>query len=162
MSNPTIMENLQTALSMELAAVLQYQLHGHVAEDWGLDKLAAKMREEMEEELGHADGYIRRIMFLGGDPVLQSAKTPRRADTIADMIEADLADEQDAIKFYGASARGANEAGDIGTRRLFENTLLDEEGHKAWLETQLALLKRLGEPTFCAMQISDEPAVSET
>ena len=59
-----VIENLQTALSMELAAVNQYLLHALVADDWGLDRLAAKMREEMQEELGHAEQYARRIVFL--------------------------------------------------------------------------------------------------
>jgi bacterioferritin len=98
-------------------------------------------------------------MFLGGDPALKPAKTPARAQSVADMFSADLADEEDAIKFYTRSAQAAEKAGDLGTRRLFENTALDEEGHKDWLETQLALLERLGEPAYLARQISsDDPA----
>ncbi|MDH3665183.1 MAG: ferritin-like domain-containing protein [Alphaproteobacteria bacterium] len=128
-------------------------LHALVAEDWGLGKLAAKMREEMLEEFGHAEEYARRIVFLKGDPELKPAKTPQRAQSLADMFEADLRDEQDAVKFYINAARAANEAGDIGTRNLFERTSLDEEGHMAWLELQLSLLKRMGEPAFTAMQI---------
>ena len=42
-------ENLQTALSMELTAIQQYLLHTHVFGDWGLDRLAERMREEMGE-----------------------------------------------------------------------------------------------------------------
>ena len=69
----TSIENLQTALSMELTAVHQYLLHAHTLEDWGIDKLAARMREEMQEELGHAGAFIDRIMFLGGVPKLEAA-----------------------------------------------------------------------------------------
>ena len=152
-NNTETLKNLQTAVSMELAAVNQYLLHALVAEDWGLGKLAAKMREEMLEEFGHAEEYARRIVFLKGDPELKPAKTPQRAQSLADMFEADLRDEQDAVKFYINAARAANEAGDIGTRNLFERTSLDEEGHMAWLELQLSLLKRMGEPAFTAMQI---------
>lgn len=152
--DPKVLEHLQTALSMELAAVHQYLLHAHVAEDWGLDRLAAKMREEMHEELDHADEFMRRIMFLEGTPEMKAAKTPQRAQAIADLFEADLRDEQDAIKFYTQAARAAREAEDIGTRDLFENTVIDEEGHMTWLETQLNLIKRLGEPVYLSMQIS--------
>jgi bacterioferritin len=148
-----VLKKLQTALSMELAAVNQYLLHALVTEDWGLDKLAAKMREEMQEELGHAEEFARRIVFLGGDPELNAAKIPHRAQALADMFEADLRDEQEAITFYTDAARTANEAGDIGTRNLFERTALDEEGHMSWLELQLSLMKRMGEPAFVAMQI---------
>lgn len=152
-SNAKVLENLQTAVSMELAAVNQYLLHALVAEDWGLGKLANKMREEMLEETGHAEEYARRIIFLKGDPELKAAKTPNRAQALSDMFEADLRDEQEAIKFYTEAARNADEAGDIGTRELFERTALDEEGHMSWLELQLSLLKRMGEPAFIAMQI---------
>lgn len=38
-------ENLQTALSMELTAVHQYLLLAQTLADWGIDKLAARMRE---------------------------------------------------------------------------------------------------------------------
>ena len=69
------------------------------------------------------------------------------------MFEADLRDEQDAMKFYTQAARAADEAGDIGTRDLFERTALNEEDHMAWLKLQLSLLKRMGEPAFIAMQI---------
>lgn len=152
-------ENLQQAIGMELAAVNQYMLHAHVLEDWGLDLLAVKMRAEMHEELGHAQEYIRRIMFLKGDPVLKPAKVPQRAQTLADMFSADLADEDGAIRFYSEASRLAAESGDIGTRMIFERIVLDEEGHKAWLELQLDLLKRMGEPAFVAKHMSLEAPV---
>ena len=44
-----VIKDLQKGLSMELSAVNQYLLHALITEDWGLDKLAAKMREEMQE-----------------------------------------------------------------------------------------------------------------
>jgi len=150
------LDDLQTALSMELAAVNQYLLHAYVLEDWGLNRLAAKMREEMHEELGHAQSYVGRIMFLKGDPEVKAAKTPQRAQSLKDMFEADLADEEDAIKFYTKAANAAAEAGDIGTRTLFEKIVLDEEGHKAWLELQLDLLQRIGEATYIARHMDVE------
>ncbi|MFQ5626275.1 MAG: bacterioferritin [Methyloligellaceae bacterium] len=152
-ANAKVIKDLQTGLSMELAAVNQYLLHALITEDWGLNKLAAKMREEMQEELGHVEGYAQRIIFLKGDPELTAAKPPHRAQALEDMFEADLRDEQDAVKFYTEAARRADEAGDIGTRDIFERTAMDEEGHAVWLEQQLSLLRRMGEPAYLAMQI---------
>ncbi|MCV2892081.1 MAG: bacterioferritin [Sulfitobacter sp.] len=151
--NAQTLENLQKAISMELAAVNQYMLHVLTTEDWGLDKLATKMRAEMLEELGHAEEYSRRLVFLGGTPKLQAAKVPARAQSLEEMFNSDLVDEKEAITFYTMAARQAGEAGDIGTRNLFERTALDEEGHMSWLELQLSLLKRMGESAFTAMQI---------
>lgn len=156
-----VLENLQTALSMELAAVNQYMLHALVADDWGLTKLAAQMREEMSEELGHAQQYAERIIFLNGDPKLEPEKVPARAQALKDMFEADLRDEKDAIKFYTQAAHAAAEAGDIGTRKLFENTALDEEGHMSWLELQISLIERMGEPTYIAMHVGDPEGQEE-
>ena len=151
--NAQTLKNLQKAISMELAAVNQYMLHVLTTEAWGLDRLATTMRAEMLEELGHAEGYARRMVFLGGNPELRAAKVPNRAQSLKNMFEADLEDEKDAISFYTEAARQAGEAGDIGTRNLFERTALDEEGHMSWLELQLSLLQRMGDPAFTAMQI---------
>lgn len=154
MSKDETIKNLQTALSMELTAAHQYQLHASVLTDWGMDRLAIKMREEMQEELVHSDDYISRIMFLKGKPNVVLAKTPTIADSLVNMFESDLADERDAIAFYTRCARQAGDAGDIGTRTLFERIAMDEEGHMAWLELQLDLLKRMGEPAYISKHIS--------
>lgn len=151
-------ENLQTALAMELTAVNQYLLHAHTLEDWGLDKLASRMREEMHEELGHAGQFIDRIMFLGGTPELSATKTPKMAKTLESLFEADKSEEKGAIDFYSKAAQDAADANDIGTRSLFETIVLDEEGHWEWLDRQLATLKRMGEPSFMSIYMSGESA----
>ncbi|UUV07185.1 MULTISPECIES: bacterioferritin [Ruegeria] len=154
MSNATTITNLQQALHMELTAAHQYQLHAHVLEDWGLDILAEKMRAEMQEELGHSDAFIERILFLGGVPELAFQKSPAAAGSLEDMFAADLKDETEAVDFYTKAALQAAEVGDVGSRTLFERILLEEEGHKDWLDTQLNLLKRLGEANFSAKFVS--------
>lgn len=148
------MKHLQKALRMELSAAHQYQLHAHVLDDWGLDKLAAQMRVEMQEELGHSDQYIERIMFLNGKPDLEFYKKPVQANSLVEMFRSDLADEKEAIEFYTLASQHAAKVGDIGTRTLFEKIVLDEEGHKAWLELQLSLIERLGEKAFSAKYVS--------
>ena len=149
------LENLQKALAMEMTAVHQYLLHAHVLDDWGLDVLATRMRQEMTEELDHASRFIDRILYLGGDPKVGAVKSADRADALEDMFKADLDEEKGAITFYSDAARAADEDRDIGTRILFEEILLDEEGHKDWLSRQLRLLRRMGEPTYTARNMSD-------
>lgn len=154
MSNSTTIDNLNKALQMEMTASHQYQLHAHVLDDWGLDRLAAKMREEQAEEIGHSDMFIERILFLKGNPEFAFANPPKRARNLADMFKADLADEEEAVEFYLRAAKQAYEENDVGTRTLFETIALDEEGHKAWLELQLELLERLGEQAYSAKLVS--------
>lgn len=143
-------ENLQRALSMELTATHQYQLHACVLDDWGMGLLADKMREELQEELGHSEEFLVRILFLKGDPQLTLQKTPVRANSLKDMFQTDLADEKQAIEFYTTASIQAAEDRDIGTRQLFERIAIDEEGHASWLELQLDLLERMGEPAYIA------------
>ncbi len=154
MANKKTLKNLQKALGMELTAAHQYQLHAHVLEDWGIDRLAGQMREEMQEELGHSDAFIERILFLNGDPELNFEKAPSRAQSLNDMFQADLEDEKGAIKFYTEAARDAADEGDIGSRVLFEKIALDEEGHMSWLTLQLDLIARMGEPAYISKHMS--------
>jgi bacterioferritin len=152
--NTKSIANLQKALAMELTAIHQYLLHAHTLDAWGLDKMATKMREELQEELGHAGAFIERIMFLGGDPRVEAAKTPKRAASLKAMFESDLAEEKGAVAFYTEAAEAASKDSDIGTRTLFERILLDEEGHIGWLELQLDLLERMGEPAYTARHMT--------
>lgn len=154
MNREETLRNLQAALAMELTAAHQYQLHAGVLTEWGMDRLASKMRDEMQEELGHSDEFLSRILFLKGKPNLVLAKTPEQAGSLVQMFESDLADEKEAITFYTSCAREAAEVGDIGTRTLFERIVLVEEGHMSWLELQLDLVKRMGEPAYISKHIS--------
>ena len=154
MNRAETLRNLQTSLAMELTAAHQYQLHASVLADWGMDRLAIKMRQEMQEELVHSDEFISRILFLKGEPKLVLAKTPAIAQSLVQMFESDLADESEAVTFYTSAACQAAEAGDIGTRALFERIVMDEEGHMAWLELQIDLVKRMGEPAYISKHIS--------
>jgi bacterioferritin len=150
MAKDRTLANLDTALQMEMSAAHQYQLHAHVLDDWGLTGLAETMRAEMAEEIGHSDRFIERILFLKGDPRIAFAQPPRRAGSLVEMFRADLADEEEAIAFYSRAARDADAEDDLGSRRLFEEIALDEEGHKAWLELQLDLIDRIGEANYSA------------
>ena len=47
--------------------------------------------------------------------------------------------------------------GDITSARLFEEILADEEHHIDYLETQLALLEKLGEALYVA-QLVEQPS----
>ena len=70
------------------------------------------------------------------------------------MFRSDLADEGDAIQFYTLAAQHAMKIGDIGSGTIFEQIVIDEEGHKSWLELQLSLIERLGEKSFSAKYVS--------
>ena len=139
-----IIERLNEALFLELGAVNQYWLHYRLLEDWGYLKLAKKEREESIEEMHHADKIIARIIFLEGHPNLQKVGALRIGQNVKEVLEADLAGEHDARASYKRSREICNEVGDYVTMKLFEELLIDEEGHIDFPETQLQLLEELG------------------
>jgi bacterioferritin len=161
MNNDTTLKNLNTALQMELTAAHQYQLHAHVLDDWGLDKLAEKMREEFAEETEHSNLFLERMFELGGGPEMAFASTPKIAGSLKDMFNMDLVDEREATDFYTKAAKSAYEAGDLKSKRLFETIAIDEVGHQSWLELQLSLLERIGEQNYASKYVSAGGAEQE-
>lgn len=153
---PKVIEYLNAALRSELTAVSQYWLHFRLQEDWGYGHLADKSRKESIEEMHHADRLIARIIFLEGHPNLQKLDSLRIGQTLRETLEADLAAEHDARALYIEARRYCDEVGDFVTRALFDELLVDEEGHIDFLETQLGLHDRLGEVVFG--QLNAKPA----
>ena len=139
-----VIERLNEALFLELGAVNQYWLHYRLLNDWGYTKLAKKERAESIEEMQHADKIIDRIIFLEGHPNLQQVAPLRIGQNVKEVLEADLAGEYDARTAYKASRDICHAAGDYVSMKIFEQLLIDEEGHIDFLETQLGLYDKLG------------------
>lgn len=150
----TVLEHLQTALTMELTAVNQYLLHAHVLEDWGLSRLGARMREEMAEEQGHAHRLLERILFLDGTPDVSKLNDVGQGNSLRGILEADLRDEYEARAYYTRAAEVAAEKSDLGTRELFRSLIADEEGHIDYIESQLNLIDLIGEAGYAQIQVS--------
>jgi bacterioferritin len=151
--DPKIIELLNKALKAELTAINQYFLHSRMFEDWGLEHLAKKEYEESIEEMQHADEIIKRILFLEGLPNLQDLGRLKIGETPREAIECDLALEQEAVPMYRDAVEYAEQARDYVSRDLFQKILSDEEGHIDFLETQLALIDRLGEQNYFQTQM---------
>jgi bacterioferritin len=139
-----VIERLNEALFLELGAVNQYWLHYRLLEDWGYGKMAKKEREESIEEMHHADRIVGRIIFLEGHPNMQTLAPLRIGQNIREVLEADLAGEYKAVESYSKSRVICHEEGDYVTMKIFEELLRDEEGHVDFLETQIALLDKIG------------------
>tara|TARA_B100000749_G_scaffold272670_1_gene254794 strand:- start:124 stop:609 length:486 start_codon:yes stop_codon:yes gene_type:complete len=146
-----VIERLNEALFLELGAVNQYWLHYRLTKDWGLTKLAEKERAESIEEMHHADKLIDRIIFLEGHPNLQTVAPLRIGQTVKEVLESDLAGEYEARNSYKESRDICHEAGDYVSMKLFEELMIDEEGHIDFLETQLDLLDSIGEQKYAQL-----------
>lgn len=141
---PKVLDYLNRGLRSELTAVNQYWLHYRILDDWGYKDLAKTWRKESIEEMGHADRFIERILFLEGFPNLQVLDPLRIGQTVKEILECDLAAEYDARSLYQEAATYSDSVGDKVSKNLFEALMADEEGHIDFLETQLNLVEQLG------------------
>ena len=139
-----VIEYLNRGLRSELTAINQYMLHSRKLEHWGINGLAAKEMQEATEEMGHADRFLRRILFLEGEPGMQELDPLRIGSDVRSILENDLAAEKDALALYREAAGYCEQARDYASRDLFTALLADEEGHHDYLETQLELVDSMG------------------
>lgn len=143
-----VLEYLNKALRIELTAVSQFWLHYRLQKDWGYGKLAKKMREESIEEMEHADKLIDRIIFLEGHPNLQTLDPLRIGENVRETLTCDLEAEMEAVKLYAEARKCCADAGDYASMHLFEELILDEQGHVDFLETQIGLLDEIGAQNY--------------
>jgi bacterioferritin len=155
--DPQVIDYLNRALKLELAAINQYWLHYRLLEDWGLKLLARKEREESVEEMHHADRLVERIIFLEGHPNLQTIAPLRIGQNVKEVLESDLAGEYDARTLYSEARDICHGAKDYVSMKLFEELLKDEEGHIDFLETQLELYESIGPQNYAQLQAAPAP-----
>ena len=150
---PEIIDLLNEVLTAELTAINQYFIHAKMLKNWGFTKLGAHVYAESIDEMKHADEVIERILFLDGIPNLQRYGKINVGETPKEQFELDLQMEYAAHERFNNGIAKAREAGDNGTREMLERMLISEEDHVDWLETQLDLIKRLGEERYLAEQM---------
>jgi bacterioferritin len=143
--NQKVIDTLNSLLAGELTAMDQYFVHSRVYEDWGLSKLYERIAHEMEDETGHADQMIKRILFLEGFPDLATREPLNVGKTVEDMLKNDLALEYAVVKNLKDAIALCETEKDFETRAMLVKQLEDtEEDHTHWLEQQLGLIDKIG------------------
>ena len=153
--NPKVVDYLNKALRHELTAVNQYWLHYRLLDNWGYKVLANQWRKESIEEMRHADKLIERIIFLDGNPNMQTLESLRIGQTVKEVLDRDLQAEMEARALYEEAATHCHSVKDYVTRELFEQLMHDEEHHIDFLETQIDLVAKLGLELYAQHQIGE-------
>jgi bacterioferritin len=151
--NDEVLTLLNLLLTNELTAINQYFIHAKMCENWGFERLGHKIREESIDEMRHADQVISRILFLEGVPNLQRYHKLHVGETVKEQLESDLQLEYAAITFLNQGIDTARKANDNASEDLFTRILVSEEQHADWLETQLELIRQVGEQNYHSQQI---------
>ncbi len=150
-----VIEFLNKALYNELTAINQYFLHAKMLKNWGLKELAEHEYKESIDEMKHADKLAERILFLDGLPNFQALGKLRIGENPRELLGCDLALEYDGLPVLREGIQYCESVGDYVTRQLFADILDSEEEHIDWLETQLALIDRIGEPNYLLTKLED-------
>ena len=151
--DPKVIEYLNEQLTAELTAINQYFLHAKMLKNWGLTELAEHEYKESIDEMKHADKLAERILFLDGLPNFQALGKLRIGENPRELIECDLALELEALPTLRDAIAQCESVGDSVSRKLFTDILDSEEEHIDWLETQLALIARVGEQIYLSTKI---------
>ena len=153
--DPKVIEYLNKGLRSELTAINQYWIHYRMLDNWGYKDLAKKWRKESIEEMGHADKFTVRIIFLEGFPNMQVLDPLRIGQNVKEVLECDLQAEHDARLLYQEAATYCHSVQDYVSRDLFEKLMHDEEEHIDFLETQLGLVAQLGLELYAQHHIGE-------
>ena len=148
-----IIDAMNGLLGAELAAMDQYLVHSKMYEDWGLTKLFERVAHEFEDEKGHANALIERILFLEGVPDLSTREGVKIGKTVPAMLKSDLDLEYAVADALKEAIHLCENERDFESRQVLEKLLADTEmDHAYWLEQQLRLIDKLGLENYLQSQ----------
>ena len=130
--NAELIENLNRALSLELASVIQYLQHSFLVTGEAREVYRSFFREQSKESHGHAQMLGDKIVALGGVPAVEPAVI-RQATQLIDMLRQDLRLEREAMDAYIAAWKSCTEA-EVATRFQLEERIASEQKHVEELE----------------------------
>ena len=144
---------LNELLGIYWTGFAQHQTHVALVQSWGIHGLAIPMAARIADEPRTIESLLNRLIDLGGVPEFTMA-TPNVGTTVRVVLDNDMAGQQRARPGLNAAAESAAGAHDATTRILIEGILADEELHLAWLQTEIDLYDRLGEPLYVANRLA--------
>ena len=155
-----VIRYLNAVLTNELTAVNQYFLHARMFDNWGLGRLADHEKRESIDEMKHADGLIRRILFLDGLPNLQELNKLLVGENVEEALACDLKLEYAAHPVLKEAISHCEKVGDYVSRDLLKDIMKSEEQHIDFLETQLALIAKVGVQNYLQSQMEHHRTAS--
>lgn len=132
MARNELIENLNQALSLELAGVIQYSQHSYLVT--GIEREVYKdfFRDQAGEAQDHAEFLGDKIVALGGIPTVEPAMI-RQSTDLKEMLKQNLKLEREAMTAYMAAWASCSED-DLPTKFWLEGQIADEQTHIEELE----------------------------
>lgn len=132
MARAELVENLNKALSLELAGVIQYSQHSYLVT--GLEREVYKgfFRDMAEEAQKHAEVLGDKIVALGGVPTVEPSMI-RQSTDLKEMLKQGLELEREAMTAYMAAWASCDD-NDLPQKFWLEGQISDEQMHIEELE----------------------------
>jgi bacterioferritin len=153
--SPRIIELLNGLISLDLRAINQYFLHAKMCENWGYERMAKRLRDQAFAEMKDAEELVDRVLYFDGLPNLQRFDAFAVGETVVEQLELALELEKEAVEQITALMKACEEEGDTATREFLAPKLLDEQTHISWIESQLTLVRQVGEANYLAQQVRE-------
>ncbi|KPV39240.1 hypothetical protein AN478_13305 [Thiohalorhabdus denitrificans] len=133
-SDPRVPGFLGRALSFELSAVQQYMTHARLSEGWGLAQAASTLRQEAQEEMGHVDRIVARMLALGLAPNASFLRPVAAGRDLAELLRANVRLEGEIVGLYEQAYNHCARVRDADGRAFFGELLREEQEHARKLE----------------------------
>lgn len=144
-------ELLNKAVGDEISAVHQYMYFHFHCEDQGYELLAGLFMRTAIEEMGHIELCAERILFLGGDVVMEASMDVQTIQDPEDMLDLARKMEEESARDYNVWANECSKNNDAGSRKVFENLVADEERHFDQYDIEKENINKFG-PRYLALQ----------
>lgn len=132
MASPELIDNLNRALSLELAGVIQYMQHSFLVNGVEREMYRSYFRKQSEESHDHATTLGDKIVALGGVPSVEPGMI-RQSTNLQEMLKQDLALEREALSAYMAAWESCKDD-ERPTRFQLEERIYQEQLHIDELE----------------------------
>lgn len=132
MARQDLIDNLNRALSYELAAVIQYSQHSYLVTGTEREVYKEFFRDQADEAQKHAGILGDKLVALGGVPTVEPGMIRQSVD-LKEMLKQDLKLEREAMAAYLDAWKSCDDD-DLPTKFWLEGQIADEEMHIEELE----------------------------
>ena len=136
---------LNKAVADELSAVHQYMYFHFHCDDQGYDLLAGLFKRTAIEEMIHVERLAERILFLKGEVEMKPSMEVKKIHDVKEMLELSAKMEEDSAKDYNNWANECSANADSVSKKLFEDLVMDEEGHFDQYDTEIDNMAKFGD-----------------